>query len=218
MPRLAVGERRRLLLAAATRVIARDGLAATSTRAVTAEAGMTKGTFHCCFRSKDELLTELVRTHVKDMIEAARAVWADDRSLAVNLREGIQAMVRVGMDDPGGELFSYELAVYALRQADTATVAAHQYADYRNQAIDYLRFVADRAAVDWAVELPTLARLFAVMVDGSMIDWLAGRDTEATMASVAAFADLLAAAATPLHGSPSLSPLPCPAAGAPLLR
>jgi len=63
-----VDERRRELVEAALRVMARDGVAAATTRAVTAEAGMTQSRFHYCFRSKAELLHEVVETMVSNQV------------------------------------------------------------------------------------------------------------------------------------------------------
>jgi AcrR family transcriptional regulator len=197
MPRLAVDDRRRLLLEAAARVVARGGIAEATTRAITTEAGMTRGTFHYCFRSKDELLEELVRMHVKDMVEAGCAAWDDGAGLAENLRTGMRALMRTGMVDPDRELFTYELTVYALRHPETATIAAHQYTDYGRQATDYLQFVAARAGIRWTLPMDQLARMFTVAVDGSMLFWLADRESEAAGAALDGFADMIATVAVP---------------------
>ena len=58
MPRLAVAERRAALVEAALRVMVRGGLAAGTTRAIVAEAGMSLASFHYAFSSRDELLRE----------------------------------------------------------------------------------------------------------------------------------------------------------------
>lgn len=44
--RLAIAQRRELLLAAAWRVMIKDGVAAATTRAICAEAGMPQSSFH----------------------------------------------------------------------------------------------------------------------------------------------------------------------------
>jgi AcrR family transcriptional regulator len=200
--RLTLAERRKRLLDAATRVAIRDGITDTTTRAITTEAGMPRGTFHYCFQSKDELLEELVKCHVKDMVEAACAVWQDDKSLAENLRAGLQAVLGVGKGNPKEEILSYELTIYALR-ADSPTMAERQYADYGRQAADYLNFAADKSGVRWALPMPTLARMFATVVDGSMLHWLADQDSQATLASLAGFAEILAALAQPVASAGS---------------
>ena len=52
-------ERRASLARAARTVIARDGLAAATTRAIVAEAGMPLASFHYAVASRDELLREV---------------------------------------------------------------------------------------------------------------------------------------------------------------
>lgn len=56
MSRLPVPQRRAALIEAALRVIARDGLAAATTRAIAAEAGMSLASLHYAFTSRDELI------------------------------------------------------------------------------------------------------------------------------------------------------------------
>jgi AcrR family transcriptional regulator len=66
--------RRAELLQAALRVMSRDGVAAGTTRAIVAEAGMPLATFHYCFRSRNELLRDLitlVTTMERDVAAAA---------------------------------------------------------------------------------------------------------------------------------------------------
>ena len=60
--RMSVDQRRSLLIEAAINVMARDGVANVGTRAIVAEADMTIGVFHYCFRSKDELVVEVLRS------------------------------------------------------------------------------------------------------------------------------------------------------------
>ena len=73
MARVPVGERRALLVAAAHRVLLRDGLGAATTRAICAEADMPQGTFHYCFGSRDELLAEVAGSLVPAEMSAATA-------------------------------------------------------------------------------------------------------------------------------------------------
>src|SRR5882757_371226 len=112
--RLAVAERRRMLLAAAARVMARDGIAQTTTRAITEEAGMPRGSFHYCFRSKDELLRELITVVVGDMVQAARDAPGERGDLLQRLRTGLRALWGSVTEHPDEQLVLYELTTYAL--------------------------------------------------------------------------------------------------------
>ncbi|MFP3394334.1 TetR family transcriptional regulator, partial [Brevibacillus sp. SIMBA_076] len=60
MTRIPVADRRMALVQAALRLIARDGVAAATTRRIVAEAGMPLASFHYVFSSRDELMGELI--------------------------------------------------------------------------------------------------------------------------------------------------------------
>lgn len=192
MSRLPVAERRRMLIAAAARVMARVGIAQTTTRAITAEAGMPRGSFHYCFRSKDELLQELIRTGVADMAQAAREVWAPDVPLVDNLRAGLRAIWAWAVERPDEQLVCYELTTYALHDPATAGLARWQYQSYARSADDYLTFIAEQAGIGWAAPAPTLARMLVIMVDGSYLNWLADRDDDTALGVLDSFAEHLA--------------------------
>jgi AcrR family transcriptional regulator len=206
--RLTVDERRERLLEAAARVIARDGLAEATTRAITDEAGMPRGTFHYCFDSKEQLLGQLVQKHVKDMGAMAAAVWDASASIATNLAEGMKAALQFGGANKSEEIFTYELIIFALRSTSSSSSARLQYDDYRVQAQSYLEFVAEQVGIEWTLPLPTLARMFVTFVDGSMLYWLADEDLDAAHAALEGFGEMLASATRPrgeVGGGGSLS-------------
>ena len=60
MNRIPADQRRALLVQAALRVIAKQGVSGATTRAIVAEAGMSLASFHYAFRSHDEMMRELV--------------------------------------------------------------------------------------------------------------------------------------------------------------
>jgi AcrR family transcriptional regulator len=173
--------------------MARDGIAQTTTRAITAEADMPRGSFHYCFRSKDELLRELITVVVGDMVQAARAARIDGMNAHDSLRAGLRALWESAIEHPDEQLVTYELTTYALRDPATADLARWQY----EQATDYLAFIADRTGVDWTVPMPTLARLLVTVTDGLCLNWLADRDTTGGGDVLDAFAVQLAAMTRP---------------------
>ena len=71
MPRIAVDERRELLVEAAIRVMVRDGVAKATTRSIVAEAGMALAAFHYSFRSKQELLENVIETITAHTLDLA---------------------------------------------------------------------------------------------------------------------------------------------------
>ncbi|MFD5425313.1 TetR family transcriptional regulator [Streptomyces sp. NPDC127084] len=100
---VAIPDLRERLFAAAERVVARDGAAALTSRAVTAEAGCAKGVLHTHFASLDEFISELVLDR-----------FARSARHAEELRE------RVGQDEVAGNLA--EVALALLDSLDPAVV------------------------------------------------------------------------------------------------
>ena len=81
MPRVAdKQERRDQLVDAAFRVIARDGLAGTSMRAVAKEAGCTIGLINHWFASRDDLIEATFDRAIKMELEHAAAIATDPAS------------------------------------------------------------------------------------------------------------------------------------------
>jgi len=185
-PRRSSDERRRELVEAALRVMARDGVAAATTRAVTAEAGMTQSRFHYCFRSKAELLHEVVETMVRNQVtsvlDAVRAgVGGDVRS---GLHTALQAYCQHLVDHPEQHLLSYELTQYALRTPGLEQLAAQQYQAYLAGAAEVLDALGSAD--------PVLARMVIAILDGVTLQWLVDRDRTTAAGVLEAFADQLA--------------------------
>jgi AcrR family transcriptional regulator len=190
-----------MLISAAARVMARDGIAQTTTRAITEEAGMPRGSFHYCFRSKDELLRELITIVVGDMVQAARDAPADGGDLAQKLRTGMRALWGSVTEHPDEQLVLYELTTYALRDPATVELARWQYESYYRQATEYLTFVAEQEGIAWSLPMPTLARLLVTVIDGLSLNWLPDRDNVAATGVLDAFSAHLATLAVPAVGS-----------------
>lgn len=77
---MALKDRREELIAAALRVMVRDGVGKATTRAISSEAGMTLGIFHYCFDSREQLLQEVI-TRITDSLAAAAGVRSPTRTI-----------------------------------------------------------------------------------------------------------------------------------------
>ena len=224
MARMSADARRAELLQAALRVMSREGVAAGTTRAIVAEAGMPLATFHYCFRSRNELLRELitlVTTMERDAAAAAMAETdgetggpgrdtgpdgdpAPERAGAPahdhfreTLRQGLRGYIGLLTENPGHELFLFELNHYALRTPELRDLAIEQYRRYYDTATQLLVTAAEVGGMRWTVDLPVLARLVVTLTDGATTTWLADRDTAATLAALDLAADHVAGLATP---------------------
>ena len=91
-PERAEARRREVLLAAA-RVFARDGYGSTTLDEVAREVGVTKGVIYYYFHSKEEILTEIRATAIRDAIARLRPIIESDRPAAIALRDAVHDLV-----------------------------------------------------------------------------------------------------------------------------
>lgn len=91
---VAIPEVREQLFAATDRVLARDGPAGLTTRAVTAEAGVANGVLHRHFRNLDEFLVSFVAGRLQAIADGAAALpgCAGHGSVTGNLTEAMMAV------------------------------------------------------------------------------------------------------------------------------
>lgn len=190
MGRMSVSERRKLLLLAGSRVAARDGVAELTTRAVALEAGMPQGAFHYCFRSKEELLAELITLTAQRLTEAAVPAVDREAPLVDQFFSAFQGLWHSLTDTSGKQLSLYELTIYAVRTPGLQGLATAQYATYTKAAATFLEQLAADCDVVWLVELADLARLLVATFDGLGLSWLA--DPESGSTSIESSVKLLA--------------------------
>ena len=172
--------RRAQLIAAATRVVARDGVAAATTRRIAQEAGVPHGLVHYWFSGKDELLEEVVQGMLRQL-EAVTSVPAAAGSSGRSAAEDVidrfrSAFAVVESDDRGRQIALFELTTWSLRSPDHREVARTQYAAYRATAAS----VTSSWLAEQNVELPgapdVLAQFVAALFDGVNLAWLADPD------------------------------------------
>lgn len=190
MARISVTHRRELLFAAAVRVLARDGLAALSTRAIVAEAGMSLASFHYAYGSREELLGDIVASVVRGEREAGLAgVLGDASSPEDAVRRAFAAYLDLVRVDPGREQGMFELTQHALRTPALARLATEQYQRYHEVAAELLDQLAERFDRRWDSPIADLARLVVALTDGLTLAWLADRDDAAAERLAARAAD-----------------------------
>src|SRR5699024_1836029 len=136
---------------AALRVISRSGVAHASTRAITAEAGMSLASFHYAFASRSELLTCLIDAVIADEKSVTERVLTTSGSLESLIRDGFGAYLSLLMADPDHEQAMLELTFYALRTAGMAGTAARQYESYLSLAAGLMAAAARRTGYRWTI-------------------------------------------------------------------
>ncbi len=198
MTRIAVGERRALLVRAALRVIAETGVSGASTRAIVAEAGMSLASFHYAFRSHDEMMRELVAHVVEAESRVAFAALRPGDDIRAMLREALHAFLGYVVADPEHERVMQELVQYCLRTPGMQSLAREQYDSYYRAVSELLVEGATAAGISWTVPLADLARLVVTTTDGVTLAYLVDRDAAAATRVLDRAADNLAALAVPL--------------------
>jgi DNA-binding transcriptional regulator YbjK len=207
MTRLSAEERRSSLVQAALRVIARRGVSAASTRAIASEAGMPLASFHYAFRSRDELIRELVAVVVEgERLAAMESVTADVDIRSV-IRAGLQAYFDLVVAEPGREQAMFELLHYALRTPALGDLPRAQYESYYEVVRELMRSSAERTGVTWTRPLDDLAKLVVSLTDGLTLGWFADRDDAAAARLMDSAADYLATLTEP---TPEPAPRPDP--------
>lgn len=200
MVRIPVPDRRTALVQAAVRVIARDGVAAATTRRIVAEAGMSLASFHYVFESRDALMAQLVETVVAGE-QADIAPVFDDAAPPQDLRAAIRAGLQHYFDgvraEPDREKAMFELTQWAMREPGFEPLARRQYQHYYALAQQTAAVAARLTGTAWIRPLPEVAGILVALTDGMTLAWLATGDDAAAAATMEFAADALAALAAP---------------------
>lgn len=200
MPRIPAGERRAALIDAGLRLIARDGLAHATTRAIVAEAGMSLASFHYAFESREAFLDELIAVVVANEQQAvlpAPDVGPDGGDLRAILEDGLLRYLDHLASDPEHEQAMLELTQYALRSPERHPLAVAQYRRYAELAEQALATAAERAGAAWREPVAEAAGVLVAFTDGITLTWLVHRDDAAARAAARAAADALSRMADP---------------------
>ncbi|MFD5326024.1 TetR/AcrR family transcriptional regulator [Streptomyces sp. NPDC127092] len=193
MARMPSAERRRQLVEAAVRVMARDGVARATTRAICAEAEVSLSVFHYCFDSKQELLEAAIGSITGTYV--ARVMSAVEPR--ATLRETVRAALGTYWDHvtehPAEHMLTYELTQYALREEGFERLARAQYEQYVASAVVLVEQVCAVRGIAPKVPVELVARVLAATIDGLTLQYLVLGDDRAAEALLDATADHLVA-------------------------
>lgn len=195
MGRVSCAERRAALVRAALRVIHRDGVNGATTRAIVAEAHMSLASFHYAFRSRDEMIRELIAFVVQDEQRVSLEALDPDADIRSAVRAGMHAYFDLLRAHPSREQALQELVQYSLRTPGLEHLPRAQYASYFHTARVLLERGAEVTGVQWSLPVEQLARILIAITDGLTIAWLADRDDEAAGRLIDFAADTIGALA-----------------------
>ena len=198
MPRLPMARRRAQLVRAALDVASRQGIEATTVRAVAAEAGVSLGVVHYCFEDKDELLREVgeaITAQNVEQLDVGPSTPPDARAAVGDALGGVWNVIHAHR---GAQLFGVELVTSCLRHPELRSVATSQLEDTLIAAEQALARAAGATAVEWTLPLRQVARLCVAAVNGVALAWLVDGDDVAADAALDSFADHIATHAAPV--------------------
>ncbi len=173
---LPVEQRRAQLVAAAMRVMQREGAWALTTRAVAREAGVPLGAVHYAFGSKSELVRAVFQAD-RDRATALlrRAVEAGGTPTEI-LTRALLGYVDSVVADPGAEMVLQELTMMGGRDDDLRVAARESTEQYRSDVLDLLRRVAEASGGTWSGDVDVLAESVLGLLFGASVNWLCTGD------------------------------------------
>lgn len=183
MAHVSIKDRSHQFVEAAARVIAREGIAAATTRRIAAEADAPLAALHYCFRSKDELLDEVYNFLSRDY---ARELEPMDSNL--NLEESVRTHAtriwRRMLNTPHEQVTTFELLLRRnrLKSDDeverAAAINRSMYQGWINSTTAIFTEGARVSGVDNPQDMDIIARSFIANVDGISLQHLSDPDEE----------------------------------------
>jgi len=170
-------ERRAEIIAAAIKVLARDGIAETTTRKIAAEAEVNQATLRYYFGSKDDLLFAVLQEMMRLTKEVVQAAIPSGLGLHEIIAESIKAFWSHVESAPELQVMQYELTLYALRNPTSAWLAQQQYDGYVAVVETLFQHYFEAAGVTCAVPFADLARFVVAGIDGLILQFVSDHDT-----------------------------------------
>ncbi|MFW6597931.1 TetR/AcrR family transcriptional regulator [Propionibacteriaceae bacterium Y2011] len=187
MPRLKVEDRRAALIEAAITVIGERGTAAATTRGIVAEAGMSLGSFHYAFASRDALFAacfESVAESERDAFEQFTIAADDFRDYA---RQTFDLYIDLLVRHTDLQLALYELTLYASRHPELRSLPG----EYRRHTRELITELVIRGMAQYGIDddalVAELVNLALTITDGMTIGYVRERD-EGALRRASAFA------------------------------
>jgi AcrR family transcriptional regulator len=167
------------ILAAAIRVLARDGLSRATTRAIAKEANVNIATLHYYFGGKEKLLVAILKQLIQQTSKLIKDVIPGEKGLESALAEGIEAFWEFVETAPELQVVQYELTVYSLRNANSSWLAKQLYQDYKTLAARLLRGLYKETVCMPAIQPEELADFIIAGLDGLILQYVVERDKDA---------------------------------------
>ena len=198
MPYVEASVRSKQLVAAARRVLIRDGAGRLTMRAVAAEAGVLLGTVTYVFKSKEMLLRAVIEDVTTEIAEVLKSSVDTGRGLERAIRQGLEHFWATLVEDQEGlQIIQYELTIYALRTPGLESLARWQYDRYARIVAAWCQEAASNAGETCAVPFDTLARVLVAGVDGLILQYVCDPDMTRAREDLKALTEMVVSLASP---------------------
>ncbi len=172
-----IGARRSEIIGAAIRVLARDGIAETTTRKIAAEAEVNQAMLRYYFGSKDELLFAVLQEMMRATSEIVHMATPVNGDLHQIIADSLTAFWVHVEQAPELQVMQYELTLYALRHPASAWLAKQQYDGYCSVVETLFQEGYNAAGQSSAIPFSELARFVIGGMDGLILQFISDRDT-----------------------------------------
>lgn len=178
-------DRRAQVTVAARNILIRSGIAALTMRTVAAEAGISLGTLHYVFPSKELLFKSIIEDVGEEISETLHTAFNEGVATDTWLTDGIRNFwAALVTGNPGLQLMQYELSLYAMRNPDLHYLAEVQYEKYCTVVATWCRDASQQArefesepdSESRFTDFDGLARMIVAGVDGLILQYLSSRD------------------------------------------
>jgi AcrR family transcriptional regulator len=196
-------ERRAAIIAAAVRVLAREGITATTTRKIAAEASVNQAMIGYYFGGKDELLSAVLQEMMRKTGEIAGAAAPLHQGFPEALAGAVEAFWAHVEQAPELQVMQYELTLYALRRSQSAWLAKSQYAGYCAIVARMISQVCVATGEAPTQPPEALARFIVGCLDGLILQFISDHDVERARSDLQR---VIAATLALARGAPLVTP------------
>ena len=166
MAREKSNEKVQIILEAARVVLAQEGYTAATINQIASQAGVSRGLLHYYFKNKEELLIQVFRHNMEDILEATSRIFADASSLA-ELAQGLSDALQFILEwDPNFFTLFMESWTLTRQGPEAMALLKEIHARFRQAIIDGLNSMAERGDRKPGEDLQGAATVLTALVDG----------------------------------------------------
>lgn len=197
--RLAITERRELLIAAAWRVMIDQGVAAATTRAICAEAGMPQSSFHYCFDSRTDLLKIVVTSRIPVYVEQSLAQLDTTGSVVERAHRTLGAYWQDVVENTPMHAVLFDIAMTSYYDPELRELGDFQYRQFHQAAVAILSHVVADGRYVWLDDVEMLAVNLVAFLDGATLRYIIDPATPGLEDSIRAYGEWLATRLKAMH-------------------